>query len=348
MATEATVRDLQGLKLTPNGAAVATEGARPKEVTATTDAKKNKRNRRHRRRRTVDDNKFQIEQQEDKGSQLEEEEVVGEDLEMPMGGGLSQLNGGGETRRVADFSMEADVAKRFMEALEKEEEEEEKEMTGGGATTEEVEAPPRTDAGEKAGKRAGARRRRRKRKKQRSPDKMTENKENKAEQHRLDEGEGQGPSDDDEGDGDIGRGRKYIWRNVVKSGAVKKCVLVEGKEDGGRPTAGDVVLVRSQGKLRDGTIVDDHSTLVFNVGEHEVIEGLDLAVRSMHKNELSILSVKPEAAYGQQGRKGDIPGEARITYLFGLMHFEKQKEVKQQNSAKARATFCYCCCRSAN
>ncbi len=82
-----------------------------------------------------------------------------------------------------------------------------------------------------------------------------------------------------------------------------------------------------QGKLRDGTIVDDHSTLVFNVGEHEVVEGLDLAVRSMHKNELSIVSVKPEAAYGELGRKGDVPAGARITYLFGLMHFEKQKEV---------------------
>ena len=31
-------------------------------------------------------------------------------------------------------------------------------------------------------------------------------------------------------------------------------------------------------------------------------------------------------AYGEMGRKGEvqIPPNARITYLFGLLHFEKQ------------------------
>jgi hypothetical protein len=74
-------------------------------------------------------------------------------------------------------------------------------------------------------------------------------------------------------------------------------------------------------------------TFVFNVGEHEVIEGLDLVVRSMHKNELSIVSIKPELAYGSQGRSRtmlgkleEIPGNERITYLLGLLHFEKSRE----------------------
>ena len=76
--------------------------------------------------------------------------------------------------------------------------------------------------------------------------------------------------------------------------------------------------------------------LVFNVGEHEVIDGLDLAVQSMYKNELSIVSVKPEMAYGGLGRKGDIPANSRITYLFGLLHFEKQKEISQLTWAQRR------------
>ena len=115
-----------------------------------------------------------------------------------------------------------------------------------------------------------------------------------------------------------------------------RCILVDGVIEGGRPKLGDTVLVKSQGKLKDGTIIDDFPTLVFNVGEHEVIEGLDFAVQSMYKNELSIVSVKPEMAYGTLGRKTDIPPDTRITYLFGLLHFEKQKEISQLTWAQRR------------
>jgi FKBP-type peptidyl-prolyl cis-trans isomerase len=66
---------------------------------------------------------------------------------------------------------------------------------------------------------------------------------------------------------------------VTKNGDIKKCILVEGVREGGRPVQGDVVLVKSQGKLKDGTMIDDYPTLVFRVGEYEVIEGLDLVVQ---------------------------------------------------------------------
>ena len=41
--------------------------------------------------------------------------------------------------------------------------------------------------------------------------------------------------------------------------------------EGGRPKPGDAVLVKTQGKLKDGTIIDDEPSLVFNVGDYEVI-----------------------------------------------------------------------------
>ena len=139
---------------------------------------------------------------------------------------------------------------------------------------------------------------------------------------------------------------KYLWRNVTKNGCIKKCILVDGKLDLGRPKPGDTVLVKTQGKLKDGTIIDDYPTMVFNVGEYEVIDGLDLAVQSMHKNELSIISIKPELAYGEKGRgnrtpcgKSEdhvIPGNARITYLMGLLHFEKAKDINSMTWAQRR------------
>jgi len=129
---------------------------------------------------------------------------------------------------------------------------------------------------------------------------------------------------------------QYNWRNVTRNGDIKKCILVDGVKEGGRPKQGDVVLVKSQGKLKDGTMIDDYPTLVFRVGEYEVIEGLDLVVQSMYKNELAIISIKPNLAYGELGRKPDIPAEARITYLFGLLHFEKQKDMTEMTWAQRR------------
>lgn len=139
---------------------------------------------------------------------------------------------------------------------------------------------------------------------------------------------------------------KYIWRNVTRNGGIKKCILVDGKMDLGRPKPGDTVLVKSQGKLKDGTIIDDYPSMVFNVGEYEVIDGLDLVVQSMYKNELSIVSIKPELAYGETGRgtrapcgrveDHTVPSNSRITYLFGLLHFEKAKEIASMTWAQRR------------
>lgn len=56
----------------------------------------------------------------------------------------------------------------------------------------------------------------------------------------------------------------------------------------------------------------------------------------MYKNELAIVSIKPSLAYGSQGRKPDIPADSRITYLFGLLHFEKQKDISEMTWAQVR------------
>ena len=85
---------------------------------------------------------------------------------------------------------------------------------------------------------------------------------------------------------------------------VKKLYVIFFKLFTGRPKPGDTVLVKVQGKLKDGTIVDDYPTMVFIIGEYEVIDGLDLVVQSMYRNELSIVSIKPDMAYGEQGKTG--------------------------------------------
>lgn len=244
--------------------------------------------------------------------------------------GASSLEG-----RVPDFTFPAIVTSFIEKELEEEE------LLEAYNKTKETSEPNVAARKMDSEKRAGARRKRSgmgKRKKPKSPPldgldpKSSDDKENA----KLEMPDIKLDSDDSDDDDERPSGQKFHWKSVTKNGWIKKCILVDGLQDSGRPKPGDTVLVKSQGKLKDGTIIDDYPTLVFNVGEHEVVEGLDLVVQSMFKNELSIVSLKPEMAYGTLGRKGDIPTNSRITYLMGLLHFEKQKEISQLTWAQRR------------
>jgi FKBP-type peptidyl-prolyl cis-trans isomerase 2 len=83
---------------------------------------------------------------------------------------------------------------------------------------------------------------------------------------------------------------------------------------------GDRVAIEYVGKVADGTVFgtssyavaadhglaaaedrdpDDYGPLTFTVGEGEVIEGLDNAVRGLSVGETTTVTVSPEAAYGE-------------------------------------------------
>ena len=120
------------------------------------------------------------------------------------------------------------------------EEEEEKRLPTAEASSAQAPSGPRPVNAKKAGarrKRGGA-----KRKKQKSPEpaKGAENKENSI------KFEAAKSSDEESGD-DSNSSPKFNWQNVTKNGMIKKCILVDGVTEGGRPRSGDTVLVKSQG-----------------------------------------------------------------------------------------------------
>ena len=258
------------------------EAAAADEVTASPGLGKRRKNRKQRRRRTVPAADAKAEKQS-AGKTL-----VG----AAAAAGLFQAD-----RRVPDFNfpeldklckMVTPETALLLSVEEAEAPEEEEEEEGKKRVPE-----PQSQGGPRPvnSKKAGARRKRGgKRKKQKSPDpaaaKGAENKENSCGSVKF---EAAKSSDDDSAAEDSSP--KFNWQNVTKNGMIKKCILVDGVSEGGRPRSGDTVLVKSQGKLKEGTIVDDYPMLVFNVGEHEVIDGLDLAVQSMYKVRRQLLQV---------------------------------------------------------
>ena len=59
----------------------------------------------------------------------------------------------------------------------------------------------------------------------------------------------------------------------------------------------------------------------------------------LRKSQIEGKTLQPPLAYGDLGRKPDIPPDSRITYLFGLLHFEKQKEMAEMTWAQVGGDF---------
>ncbi|KAI8002676.1 Peptidyl-prolyl cis-trans isomerase FKBP62 [Camellia lanceoleosa] len=89
----------------------------------------------------------------------------------------------------------------------------------------------------------------------------------------------------------------------VKDDKVIKKILKEW-EGYDCPNDGATVKLKLIGKLEDGTIFlkkghdNDEELFEFKTDEEQVIEGLDIAVMTMKKEEIALLTVAPEYAFG--------------------------------------------------
>jgi FKBP-type peptidyl-prolyl cis-trans isomerase len=97
-------------------------------------------------------------------------------------------------------------------------------------------------------------------------------------------------------------------------------VLKQGK--GSVAENGNVVVVKYEGKLEDGTIFDSSSSFEFTLGAGEVIKGWDQGILSMRVGEKRKLFVPSKLGYGKRGSPPEIPPNADL-------HFEVMlKEIK--------------------
>lgn len=79
---------------------------------------------------------------------------------------------------------------------------------------------------------------------------------------------------------------------------------------------GDTVTVTFQGLLEDGSVFDacdEADPLVFVLGEHEVLPGLELAVMGMQEGDRKTVTIPPEQGYGN--RRPHLIDEVEIAVL---------------------------------
>jgi len=111
--------------------------------------------------------------------------------------------------------------------------------------------------------------------------------------------------------------------DLTSNGGVLKKVLQPASSSAQRIKKGSVVQLDYVGSLlRDGTVFDQSSgyPFQFTVGEGKVIPGWDIAVRSMQVGEKSLVRIRHDLAYGDEGTpEGDIPPKADLLFEMTLV-----------------------------
>lgn len=93
--------------------------------------------------------------------------------------------------------------------------------------------------------------------------------------------------------------------------------MIPGQDDF-QPQRGNICKINLVGKLEDGTIVEDLQNYNVQVGDVEVVQGVDMAIPLMTVGEVAEISVDPRFAYGTHGLTNEndntksIPPNAKV------------------------------------
>ena len=121
--------------------------------------------------------------------------------------------------------------------------------------------------------------------------------------------------------------------------------LTEQTGSGVSPKEGDYVLLGYQAMLLDSTVFDESESgnpLVFQVGNREVIKGLDLGVQLIKKGGKATLFIPASLGYMQYGIEGSVPPDSPLAYeveLLDVMDFDQYDRYMRELEERERTEF---------
>ncbi|XP_077329331.1 peptidyl-prolyl cis-trans isomerase FKBP8-like [Lithobates pipiens] len=108
------------------------------------------------------------------------------------------------------------------------------------------------------------------------------------------------------------------WIDITDDRLLRKKILKPGFAE--KPLPGQEVTVAIMGILEDGSLVEKDPKLSFVLDDGDVIQALELGVRSMQLGEVAFLLTNGLYAFGLLGRDPDIPSDASLMYKVILTH----------------------------
>ncbi|PPS19994.1 hypothetical protein GOBAR_AA00592 [Gossypium barbadense] len=121
------------------------------------------------------------------------------------------------------------------------------------------------------------------------------------------------------------------FKDICKDGGIFKKILVEG-EKWENPKDLDEVFVKYEACLEDGTLISQSGGLEFTVGDGYFCPASAKAVKTMKKGEKVLLIVKPQYAFGEDGRpalgsEGAVPPNATLHVTLELVSWKSVSDV---------------------
>jgi FKBP-type peptidyl-prolyl cis-trans isomerase len=122
--------------------------------------------------------------------------------------------------------------------------------------------------------------------------------------------------------------KQYLKKHRVKfvklKSGIYKRILKQGR--GKNPKFGDLIAITYQGSLLNGEIINHFTTLDFSYGtQMQVIEGIELAIKTMRKGERAQIIVPSKYAWGEEGASdGAIAPYSPIIFDIELKKITRQ------------------------
>ncbi|GJQ85529.1 hypothetical protein Trydic_g10830 [Trypoxylus dichotomus] len=118
------------------------------------------------------------------------------------------------------------------------------------------------------------------------------------------------------------------WEDILGSGSIMKKTIQAGKADS-RPQRLQICEINYESKLESGILVEKCDNFIMQLGDCDVIQGLDLAIGLMNVGEICELKIEPRLAYGTKGLPPLIPADAKVLYRVELISAKDEEETEK-------------------
>lgn len=122
--------------------------------------------------------------------------------------------------------------------------------------------------------------------------------------------------------GDDTKGKSVSFGDLGLPPGMTKKIIQEGEGDE-QPQDGYEVTVHYTGLFEDGKEFDSShergTPFNFTIGQGSVIEGWDIALKTMRRNEIAEFTIPPQLAYGEAGSPPNIPPNTTLKFIIDLM-----------------------------
>ncbi|KAJ3647891.1 hypothetical protein Zmor_019740 [Zophobas morio] len=115
------------------------------------------------------------------------------------------------------------------------------------------------------------------------------------------------------------------WTDLLGSGSVMKKIITQGSPNT-RPDRRMKCVVNYELSLADGKLVERKDNVEIQLGDCDVVQGLDVAVGLMNVGEKCRLKIEPRLAFGTVGLSPKIPPNAKVVYDVELVAAEPEED----------------------